>query len=459
MRLHRSRPLLASLLLACTLAGGVAPASAATSRPSWVVTQIHDWNHPWAATAPGELDTKMAKMALDPYTFYRGTAHLFMRDMATLPASAYATAQTGDTWIGGDTHLGNFDASRDSSGKAVFKAADDDEGYLGQYVWDLRRLATSMVLAGRQNGISDADIRTAIRDAVGAYVDKMSDFKGSSAESSFQLTKANTTGVVDDTIAAADGKSRSSLLSKYTQLSGSQRVFQTSAQLVTASAATRSDLVSSMSAYVSSIASSKRYASSFYAVKDVRQKLGSGVGSLGKLRYYVLVEGGSSSTSDDVILEFKQESGSAVAQIVPGHLPASAYGSHEGQRVARSAKAHLLNADVLVGWTTVSGRPFYVHEKSPYQEDFDVAALTSGGKLDTAAVYVGQALASAHALADQDYDASVVGYSIDKQVSDAVTSKSGLKDEIADFAFAYADQVVLDWEVFVDAYEAGTPLY
>jgi uncharacterized protein (DUF2252 family) len=459
MRLHRSRSLLASLLVVCALVGGVAPASAATARPSWVVTQIHDWNHPWAATAPGELDTKLAKMALDPFTFYRGTAHLFMRDMATLPASAYTTAQTGDTWIGSDAHLGNFDASRDSGGKAVFKTADDDEGYLGQYVWDLRRLATSLVLVGRQNGIADADIRTAIRDAVGAYADKMSDFKGSNAESSFQLTKGNTTGVVDDTIAAADGKSRSSLLSKYTQLSGSQRVFQTNAQLATVPAATRSDLVSSMSAYVSSIASSKRYASSFYAVKDVRQKLGSGVGSLGKLRYYVLVEGGSSSTSDDVILEFKQESASAVAQIVPGNLPASAYGSHEGQRVARSAKAHLLNADVLIGWTTVSGRPFYVHEKSPYQEDFDTVALTSGGKLDTAAVYLGQALASAHALADQDYDASVVSYSIDKQVADAITSKSGLKDEIADFAFAYADQVVLDWQAFVDAYEAGTPLY
>lgn len=459
MRLHRSRPLLASLLVVCALAGGIAPASAATSRPSWVVAEVHDWNHPWAATAPGELDAKLAKMALDPYTFYRGTAHLFLRDMATWPASAYVTPQTGDTWIGGDAHLGNFDASRDSSGKAVFKAADYDEGYLGQYVWDLRRLATSMVLVGRANGIADADTRTAIRDMVGAYADKMSDFKGSSAESSFQLTKGNTTGVVDDTIAAADGKTRSSLLSKYTRLSGSQRVFQTTAELATVSASTRSDLVAAMAAYVSSIASSKRYASSFYTVKDVRQKLGSGVGSLGKLRYYVLVEGASSSTSDDVILEFKQEGASAVARIVPGNLPASAYGAHEGQRVARTAKAQLLDADVLIGWTTVSGRPFYVHEKSPYQADFDTAALTSAGKLDTAAVYLGQALASAHALADQDYDASVVGYSIDKQVTDAITSKGGLKDEIANFAFAYADQVVLDWLAFVDAYDAGTPLY
>ena len=52
-----------------------------------------------------------------------------------------------------------------------------------------------------------------------------------------------------------------------------------------------------------------------------------------------------------------------------------------------------------------------------------------------------------------------MSYSIDKQVSDAVTSKSGLKSEIRAFAFSYADQVELDWEAFVEAYNAGTALY
>ncbi|TAK29600.1 MAG: DUF2252 domain-containing protein, partial [Saprospiraceae bacterium] len=211
--------------------------------------------------------------------------------------------------------------------------------------------------------------------------------------------------------------------------------------------------------YVTSIAASKRHPAAFYTVKDVRRKLGSGVGSLGRQRYYVLVEGASSSTSDDVLLEFKQQAASAVAQTVPGNLPATCYGSHEGQRVARTSKAQVLNADVLIGWTSVGGQPYWIHEKSPYQEDVDATAFDGAGKLDTAAAYFGQALASAHALADQDYDASVVSYSIDKQVSDAITSKSGLKTEIADFAFAYADQVELDWAAFVDAYEAGVPLY
>jgi len=435
-------------------------AHAASTRTSWVVSQVYGYNHPFAATDSAELATKMSTMANSAFDFYRGTAHIFYQDMKTLPASAYTTTQTGYTWIGGDTHIGNFGAWQESGGNTVFSVDDFDEGYLGQYVWDLRRLATSMVLAGRANGLADSDISTAIKTMVGAYVDEMSNFKGSSAELSFQLKSGNTSGVVGDTIGAAKGDSRSDLLSKYTQVSGGARTFQTIAgKLATVDSTIYDQIAGAMSGYISSIASSKRYAASYYQVKDIRQKLGSGVGSLGKLRYYVLVEGPSTSTSDDVILEVKQEIGSAVAIVDNGQLPAADYGNHEGNRVAMTAKAQTLNADVLVGYATIDGSAYYVHEKSPYAEDFDYTQLSSAGKLNTAATYLGQALASAHAISDQDYNSAIVSYSIDKQVTDAVSSKSGLASEISTFAFGYADQVNLDWQSFVGAYNAGTPLY
>jgi uncharacterized protein (DUF2252 family) len=122
-------------------------------------------------------------------------------------------------------------------------------------------------------------------------------------------------------------------------------------------------------------------------------------------------------------------------------------------------KAQTLNADVLVGYATINGMTFYFHEKSPYEEDFDYTQLSSAGKLNTAATYLGQALASAHAISDQDYNSAIVQYSIDKQVSNAVTSTSGLESEISTFAFSYAAQVNLDWQSFVSAYNSGTPLY
>ncbi|MES2258189.1 MAG: DUF2252 family protein [Pseudomonadota bacterium] len=446
------------LTAACLLATGL-QAHAATSRPAWVVSQVYNYNHQFAATDSADLATKMSTMAASAFQFYRGTDHIFFQDMATLPSSVYTTVQTGYTWLGGDTHIGNFNAVRDSGGNEVFVVGDFDEGYLGQFVWDVRRLAASMILAGRDNGLSDADITTAINTMVGAYLDKMDAFKGNGDELSFQLKNGNTSGAVQDTISAGNNGTRSDLLSKYTQLSGGSRTFQTSTQLQAVDAGKYSAIVTAMSAYIASIAPSKRYSSSYYAVKDIRQKLGSGVGSLGKLRYYILIEGPSSSTSDDVILEMKQSIGSAVAQVTGGRLPASAYAYNEGCRVAMTSKAQLINADVLVGCTAISGTHYYLHEKSPYQQDFDLSALATAGKLNTAAGYVGPALASAHALADQDYDAAIVSYSIDKQVSDAVTSKSSFKAEILNFAFDYATQVNLDWQAFVAAKNAGTPLY
>jgi uncharacterized protein (DUF2252 family) len=454
MKLQRLTAAVAAAILVSNV-----PAQAASPRSSWLVNEIYTYNHQFAATDSADLATKMSTMASSPFKFYRGTDHVYFKDMATLPASLYTSVQTGYTWLDGDAHIGNFGAVRDSAGNEVFAIGDFDEGYLGQFVWDVRRLAVSMILAGRENGLSDTDITSAINTMVGSYLDKMDAFKGSGDELSFQLKSSNTSGAVQNTIAAGSSASRSDLLSKYTQLSGSSRIFQTTTQLQPVSAATYTALASSMGDYINSIASSKRYASSYYTVKDIRQKFGSGVGSLGKLRYYLLIEGPSTATSDDVILEVKQAGSSSVAQIVGGRLPASAYGNNEGCRIAKTLKAQLINADVLAGCTSAAGISYYLHEKSPYQQDFDTTALSSAGKMNTAANYLGQALASSHALADQDYDSTLVGYSIDKQVADAVTSKSNFKAEIVAFALDYASQVQLDWQSFVTARNAGTPLY
>ncbi|MDB5765189.1 MAG: hypothetical protein JWQ61_3 [Collimonas fungivorans] len=432
---------------------------AASSRSAWVVSDIYNYNHPYAAANSADLATKMQTMDSSAFLFYRGTADIFYRDMATLPASAYTSPSTAYTWLGGDTHLANFGAFQDSGGKAVFGVNDFDEGYLGQYVWDLRRTATSIVLAGRENGLKDSDITTAINTFVAAYLSQLSSVSGNNNEKSFQLTTSNTSSVVKSAISSSAGDKRSDLLSKYTTVSNSKRVFQDSAKLAAVSSATYNAVVAAMGTYVQTISAGKQYAGSYYTVKDVHQKLGSGTGSLGRLRYYALLEGPSSSTSDDVILELKQEAASNVAIAAPGKLPAADYANNEGNRVGRTGKAQLINADVLTGYTSINGLPFYAHEKSPFEEDFDYTQLSSSSKFNTAITYVGQALASAHALADNDYDSSVVPFSIEAEITSAVTSKSGLQAEIASFAFGYADQVNLDWQSFKSAYAAGTPLY
>jgi uncharacterized protein (DUF2252 family) len=449
---------LASLALILSFASSATFAQ--TSRPTWVVNDIYNYNHPYAATDSTDLAIKMQTMNSSAFYFYRGTADIFYHDMSTLPASDYVNATTNYTWLGGDTHIANFGAFQDSSGNTVFGVDDFDEGYLGQYVWDLRRTATSIVLAGQENGLSTSDITTAINTFVGAYLAELNVFVSSNkTEKSFQLTSSNTSSVVQSTISTSADDSRSSLLSKYTSTPNGVRSFQTTSDLATVSSGTYSAIVSAVSAYVQTISASKQYPAGYYTVKDVRQRFGEGTGSLGKLRYYVLVEGPTTSDSDDVILDLKQEATSNVAIVDPGQLPVTDYASNEGDRVARTNKAQLINAAVLIGYTTINGIPYYVEEKSPYAEDFDYTQLTSSKKFNTAMTYFGQALASAHALSDNDYDSTVVPYSIETQITKAVTSNSGLESEISAFAFSYATQVNLDWQAFQSAYAAGTPLY
>jgi uncharacterized protein (DUF2252 family) len=156
----------------------------------------------------------------------------------------------------------------------------------------------------------------------------------------------------------------------------------------------------------------------------------------------------------------KQEASSAVAIAVPGLLPSSVYGNHQGARVTIATKAMLSNTDPLVGYTTVSGIPFMLHEKSPYQVDFDYTLLTTKSKFMDAMGYAGKVVAKNHAISDQDYDASIVSESVDKQVTDITSgNKAVFKDEIVNFALDYATQVQYDYTSFVNAYNSGVTLY
>lgn len=449
----------ATLALVACLAG--TPAFAASSRPSWVETELYYFNHPLAVDQPAEVQTKMTKMAASAFAFYRGTDHIFFKDMKTLPGSAYLNTETRKVWLQGDLHMQNFGGFRDANDNDIFDISDFDESYFGPYTWDLRRLAVSVVLVGKELGFSGSDRDAVIDELVETYLDKMSDFKGTNDETSYRLKAGDLSNVAKDVVQKVGENTRADLLAKYTAVTGGARKFLTAdPSLAVVPSATYSAIVAAMPAYINSISAAKRKSTAFYAVKDIRQRLGSGVGSLGRARYWILVEGAGSGTGDDVILEMKHMGPSSVAIANAGGMPASAYGNHEGARVVLSMKAGLTNTDVLAGYATVNGKPFYLKEKSPFQEDFDYTDIGSDlGHFKDTVRAMGKALAKTHALADQDYDSSLISYSQDKQVTDVVTSRSSFKSETRAFANDYATQVELDFAAFQAALAAGRPLY
>lgn len=132
---------------------------AAAGRPSVVdyIEQTH------ADRLPDLLPLRLARMSTDPFAFFRGTAGLMAADLAASPASGL------DAQICGDAHAANFGLYGTSDGDVVMDINDFDETVVGPWEWDLKRLATSLVLAGRVGGVSEAKARDAAEDAVKAY--------------------------------------------------------------------------------------------------------------------------------------------------------------------------------------------------------------------------------------------------------------------------------------------------
>ena len=463
MQLRQFCAILSTLFLLWSMLS-LMPAEAANNRQPWVVQQIYTYNHPFFANLPNELATKMTKMALSAFSFYRGTAHLFYEDLKNTKiwaASAYTNTVTNGVWINGDMHMQNMGGLRDGSDTAVFDTNDFDEGYLGSYTWDLRRMAVSIVLAAEENGISADDRQALVKNFVESYATQMSAFRGNQTELAFRLTAHETSGVVKEMIQAAAGKNRPKFLGKYTVIDAGQRRFQASeAALTPVDSNTLAALKTAMTAYVNSIPTADRKNNNFYTLKDAALRSGSGTGSLGRYRYYLLIEGNSTDNNDDVILEMKQETDSAVSIAAPNNLPATTYDGHNGKRVFNTLRAMSNNPDVLAGYTTFNNLPFFLHERSPYQEDFDYTVLKTYSKFNEAVKYMGQVIAKNHARSDKDYDAKIISSSMDKEIDELIKADvSGLKKETLKFAESYAAQVKQDYQDFVVAKNSGATLY
>src|ERR1700746_3336025 len=120
---------------------------ASKTRPDVVQTLL--------ASARGRLrdlmPIKMARMAASPFGFFRGAAPLMAADLASVPHCGL------EAQICGDAHVRNLGAYAAPDGHLVFDINDFDETVLGPFEWDLKRLATSIVLAGGDAGARDRD--------------------------------------------------------------------------------------------------------------------------------------------------------------------------------------------------------------------------------------------------------------------------------------------------------------
>ena len=383
---------------------------------------------------PQLLPIKMGRMAAGPFAFFRGAAPLMAADLATLQVSGLRVQ------ICGDAHVRNLGAYAAPEGHLVFDINDFDETIQGPWEWDLKRLATSLILAGREAGEGKNACRDSVEEMVRSYRTSMNRF---AAMRVCDLARV-------EIRRGAKGTPVHAVLQKASRVTPDEtlkrlavvrprtghRFHDRPPVLRHVDTKTRSAVLQSLRRYHKTVPISHQWILQAYEPVDVAFKI-VGTGSVGTRDYVVLLFG--NGIQDPLILQVKEELPSCYVPYVSSTIAAK----HEGRRVAEGQQQMQTVADPLLGYTTIDARHFLVRQLSDHKASIDLAKLKGRALLEYALV-CGELLAKGHARTGDA--AAIAGY---------CGNSSRLDTALAKFAKLYADQTENDFEQFKKAIAKG----
>ncbi|MFF0555730.1 DUF2252 domain-containing protein [Streptomyces sp. NPDC004266] len=391
---------------------------------------------------------RVGRMAASPFAFLRGSAGLMAQDLVGTPVTGIAAQ------ICGDAHAANFGLYGDARGRLVMDLNDFDETVVGPWEWDLKRLATSLVLAGREVGADEDVCRAAAFDTVGAYrrtmrlLARLPVLDAWNAIADEELVSHTDARDLLGTLERVSAKARNNTSARFAARSteavtdaegGGRRFVDAPPVLRRVPDAEAAEVAASLGAYLETVSEDRLPLLARYAVHDVAFRV-VGTGSVGTRSYVVLL---LDHRGEPLVLQVKEARPSA---LLP-HLRAAGFtvpdAGHEGRRVVLGQKRMQVVSDILLGWTTVEGRPFQVRQFRNRKGSVDPAALTAD-QLDDYGRMTGALLARAHA------------HSADPRLISGYCGKNEELDEaVASFAVAYADRTTEDHADLLSAVRTG----
>ncbi|MFG3099826.1 DUF2252 domain-containing protein [Streptomyces sp. NPDC048182] len=388
---------------------------------------------------------RAGRMAATPFAFLRGSAGLMAYDLARTPTTGVAAQ------LCGDAHAANFGLYGDARGGLVIDLNDFDETVRGPWEWDLKRLATSLVLAGRVGGAGEDACREAAHDAAGAYrrtmrlLAKLPALDAWNAIADEELVSHTDAHDLLGTLERVSEKARANTSGRFAAKSteatgdGGRRFTEALPVLRRVPDAEAAAVAAALESYLTTLTEDRLPLLAHYAVHDVAFRV-VGTGSVGTRSYVVLL---LDHRGEPLVLQVKEARPSALNP----HLETAGFAVgevvHEGRRVVMGQKRMQVVSDFLLGWTSVAGRPFQVRQFRNRKGSVDPAAL-AGGQLDDYGRMTGALLARAHA------------HSADPRLIAGYCGKNQELDEaVAAFAVAYADRTEADHAELVAAVRAG----
>lgn len=378
------------------------------------------------------LPVKWARMAASPFGFFRGAVRVMAADLALLPTTGI-TVQ-----ICGDAHLCNLGAFASPTGALVFDINDFDETISGPWEWDVKRLATSLVLGGREAGQSDGACKEAVKSFVAEY--RMSVHHCSRLTvlglARYSVFRHMDAGPLPELLKKAKRATPEHTLEKLTRSGKGTRRFKEEKPLLTrVSGKTRRAVLTALDSYRDTLSPDRRHFLDRYQPVDVAFKV-VGTGSVATHDYVILCFGNGSE--DPLFLQMKEEPPSAYARYLKAQVP-----RNQGERVVQGQRLMQAQSDIFLGWTTMHGRDYLVRQLADHKAVIDAEDL-KGPVLIAYARMCGEVLGKGHA---RSGDACVLdGYCGDAEK---------LGNAIAEFAVAYADQTTADYKLFTSAVKKG----
>ncbi len=406
---------------------------------------------------PELLPIRRGRMVSSPFAFFRGAAAVMAADLAAEPRTGL------DVQLCGDAHLVNFGGFASPERDLVFDLNDFDETLPGPFEWDVKRLAASLEVAGRQRGFGGRDRRSVVSAGVAAYRQALRDFAGMGtldvwyAKLDLAALRARWgreagPGTVRDlrrAAARAEGKNHLRAFNRLTeQVNGQVRFVSDPPLLVPVeelysgdeASALRQSVVDAMRSYRSSLSNQHRHLFDRYRFVDLARKV-VGVGSVGTRCWVALLTG--KSDGDPLFIQVKE----AVPSVLEPHLKKSRFSNH-GQRVVEGQRLLQAAGDILLGWCRAAGadgtvRDFYLRQLWDWKISGNVE-LMDPKRLGLYAQICGWTMARAHA---RSGDATAI--------SAYLGSGPSFERAIVSFASSYADQNARDHEALRRAVAAG----
>lgn len=382
---------------------------------------------------PKLLPIKFKLMSSSPFVFFRGAVEIMAADLA-------ADRHTGiEVQLCGDAHVKNFGFFATPGSDIVLDVNDFDETIRGPWEWDVKRMATSIVLAGREAGDKESNCKDAALEFTEGYCAWIQHFAAMPTleVARHRITRDYRDPLIRSALEKAERSSPMVNLQRLTKPAKKGRRFRFQPKVLwEVEGKARSAVLGALDSYRATLSPDHQFLFDRYRPVDVGFKV-VGTGSVGTYDYVVLFFG--RDDGDPLFLQVKEEPPSHYAP----YLKDRSAPSHQGERVVRGQRMLQVLSDLLLGWCSISGRDYLVRQLNDHKSSIDPEELC-GKRLIEYSRVCAELLAKGHARSgDPVMLAGFIG-------------RSGKAARaLHDFAVKYADHAEADYARFKKALKRG----